>query len=321
MRLNKALKLSGSNWKLVLKTVFMQAIIVALVVAVFSLCVSGTVNDVIQLFSEIKINDHINEIIADFLAEDFSAELVAQHITDLIQTIMGALDSAKQLFVSIVWANIGLFFAICVYRFLLGFTDIPTACHLYEFMETGNSRPFIWYFFKNFGKSAKFLLLQLAMTLWMDILIVFGVIGGYVFFLASMGIPGIIIAILFWFFAYSARQTLFAFWLPQLMTGEQGICKSLKIGFQKIMDSFWQVFWKTFVMITLASLITIVINYLGQDFAKMNFSWIIAFISAIINFFSFFIIKCINMVEFFDHENKPYFVKKIKLDLPEGVSD
>lgn len=300
-----------------LKGILTQLIIISIVVAIAALSFSGLVNGLSDILSKLSINENINLLISDFIAEDFSAETMANDLTNFIFQVKEVLSEAQGLFRSLLWANLLIILMVCAYRYLLGFTDIPTVEHLSEFMQTGNARPFTWYFFKKFPDSAKFLLAQMAITTLIDGMILFGAIGFYVFVLSSMRTIGVILAVLLLLFTYSVRQALFAFWLPELVTKNVGIMQAFRNGLTKIINHFWSVLWKTLSLIGLSSILTILINYLLQDF--VTFNWLAAILTAIINLYSFYLIKCVNMVEYFETENSPYFITKLKLDIPDLV--
>jgi hypothetical protein len=318
MRFKKALRLSVTNLPLILKTIFTQLIIMSIILAVFALCVSGVVNKAIALFNELQFKENINMILENFAAffagdEAFDNDKMYNDIMNLVLSLRDAVDQIQGLFVSFGWAALFLILGIGAYRYFIAFTDIPATMHLTEFMQTSNGRPYIWYFFKNFGKTIKFSFWQMISTFWLDALVLFGVLGVYIVLLAPLKIFGIIIAVLFLIFAYSARQTMFTFWLPQMTVNDQGIRESLRISFQKVIRVFWSVFWKVAVIISISTFATLIINYFTQDLTKLN--WVSAFITAALNLYSFLLIKCVGAVEYFEQEEKPYFVKKVKIPL------
>lgn len=318
MYFKKALRLSVTNLPLILKTILMQLVIISLILAIFALSVSGTVNAALGLLDELEFKENINLILDDlglFFAgdEEFDSEKLNQDIENLILKIRDSFDRIEGMFVSFFWAVMGLIFGLTVYRYLVAFTDIPATTHLTEFMQTANARPYIWYFFKNFGKTLKFSFWQVLSTMWLDALIVFGVIGSYVFVFAAMKAAGIVFAAVFLLFAYSVRQTIFAFWLPQMTVAGQGIRESLRVSFQKLAQVFWRVFWKIFIIITVSTALTLAINYFTQDLTKLN--WVSIVLSTAINLYSFLLVKCVGAVEYFELEEKPYFVKRIKIQL------
>ncbi len=318
MNFKKALRLSGTNLPLILKTILMQIIIISLVLAIFAMCVSEPVNRAVELLNELEFRDNLNVILEDFAAffagdEAFDSDKFNEDIMNLISKLRDAFDRIQGMFISLAWAAIGLVLGMAVYRYLVAFTDIPATAHLTEFMQTANARPYIWYFFKNLGKTLKFSFWQVVSTMWLDALVLFGVIGTYIFVLAPLKVVGIAVALFFLTFAYSARQTMFAFWLPQMTTANQGIRESLKVSFQKIARVFWKVFWKIFVIIAVSTLFTLLINYFTQDLVKLN--WVSIALSVVINLYSFLLIKCVGAVEYFELEEKPYFVRRIKISL------
>ena len=318
MHFKKALRLSVTNFPLILKTIMVQLIIISLIVAIFAMSVSSTFDTTVELLSELQLKEDFNVIVADFASyfagdESFDSDKLNDDILNVITKLRDALDRIQGMFISLSWAAVGLLLGIMVYRYLLAFTDVPAVSHLTEFMETANSRPYIWYFFKKLGVTLKFSLWQMVSTLWMDALILFGVIGTYVFVLAPLRVAGIVISVAFLFFSYSARQTMFSFWLPQMMVNHQGVRESLKISFQKIAKVFWNVFWKIFLIISISSIFTLLINYFTQDFIKLN--WVSIVLSTIVNLYSFLLIKCVGAVKYFELEEKPYFTKKVKIEL------
>ena len=302
----KSLKLATHNWRVLLKSIIYQAILLALVIALGLLIFGNYVDDIAHFFSENQVKDFIDNSLNSFFAGEFDSETFSSQLSALIANIQGS--------ISPLWSEVALsYLFICVifvvYRLLVSITDVTVDCQLDEFMTSNASRPFTWYFFKKQGETWRFALLQVALTLPLDVLIACGSIGLYIMFVFAFNrwtiIPVAIIALLF----YVARLTLFAFCLPSVVCEENvSTRRAFKRGLSLIAGRFWHVFWKTLVVVCLMATISL-ISVLFISNAIVS-----AVLSTIPNFVLFFYLKCINIIEYFRTDNRPFFYKRVDVE-------
>lgn len=302
----KSLKLASHNWRVLIKSILYQAMLLALIIALGILAFGNLVDDVMRIIRDNNVNDFFYNTLNSLFSGEFNSDVFSSELSALIANFQEGIAA--------IWDSItASYLTICgffvVYRLLVSITDVTVDCQLDEFMTSNASRPFSWYFLKKQGKTWKFALLQLAFTLPLDILIVCGSIGFYLMFLLAFNwwtiIPVAIIAALF----YVARLTLFAFCLPAVAC-EQDMStrKAFQRGLSLILGRFWRVFWKTLIVVCLMVAISLVsILFIENTILKTA-------LSTVPNFVLFFYLKCINIVEYFRADNRPFFYKRMDIE-------
>ena len=304
----KPLRLASHNWRVLLKSIIYQAVLLALLIALGVLIFGNFVDDLLRVLKENNVNDFIYNSINSLFSGEFNSDVFASELSLLITNLQQSLSAINH-----PWGGVLPYVAICaifvVYRLLVSITDVTVDCQLDEFMTSNASRPFSWYFFKKQGQTWKFALLQAAFTIPLDILIVCGSVGFYLMFLLAFNwwtiIPVAVIAVLF----YVVRLTLFAFCLPAVSCeSEVSTRKAFQRGLSKIYGRFWRVFWKTLIVVCLMLAISLVsILYIDNTIAKTA-------LSTVPNFVLFFYLKCINIVDYFRAENRPFFYKRMEVE-------
>lgn len=306
--IKKAFVLSANNWKVMLKALFCQVLILALMSALCFLIFGGLVEDCIEIFSSVDwsgfLENTFNAIAnAEFNAADFSAEL-----DELISQTREVIESIPN-----IWNRVEVSYVICivmflVYRMLISFSDVSAGCQIQEFMTSNSSRPFTWYFVKKFIVSLKFASLQTLLALPLDFFIVISGLGICLALAIVMGWWSVVPAVLIMVTLYSARQAYFAFWLPTVVTDEMGVRKSLTKSVSVIPYRFWHVFWKTLAVVcVMAACFVLSVVYVQNSILKL-------FVSTVPNLILFFILKCVNFVEYFEATKRPYFYKKVDVE-------
>ena len=305
----KPLLLASHNWKVLLKSILYQALLLALVIALGYVVFGDLVDDLIKIFNENNVKDFVYNTINALVAGEFDSAQFATELSGLISDMQQSISSLK-----LPWGGVTLSYVLfgvifVAYRLLVSLTDVAAGCQLEEFMTSNAERPFSWYFVKKQGKSWKFVLLQTALVLPFDILIICGSVGFYLLFLFALKwwaiIPVAILALLF----YVARLSIFSFCLPSVVCQEEmSTRKAFKLGMSKAMTRFWHVFWKTLIVVCLMAAIS-VISIMFVDNALVSTALI-----TIPNFVLFFYLKCINMVEYFQADNRPYFYKRVEVE-------
>lgn len=305
----KSLKLASHNWKALLKSILYQALLLALVIALAFVIFGEFVDDLISVIQENHLNDFVNNTINSVISGEFNSEQFAADLGELLANLRQSVESMRFPWGGITMSYVMVIVLFVVYRMLVSITDVAVGCQIDEFMTSNAERPFTWYFVKKHGKSWQFVLLQTAIVLPMEILIVCGSIGFYLLGMFALRwwaiIPVSILALLF----YVVRLTVFAFCLPSVVCRDElSTRKAFKLGISMAISRFWQVFWKTLIVVIIMAVIC-VISILFVDNTILS-----AVLTTVPNFVLFFYIKCINMVEYFRADNRPYFYKRVEIE-------
>lgn len=308
MTSNKVILLASNNWKVMLKALFCQVIILALVAALSLMIFGGLVEEIIEAFSSVEFSEFTQEIFSAFANNNFDADLFAQNVTILISEIHDAVETIPN-----VWNRVEVSYLLCLalllgYRLLISLTDVAVGFQVHEFMTSNASRPFTWFFVKKFRESLWFATLQMLLALPLDVMILISC-GAICLLLAIvMGLWAIIPAVALLLVLFAVRHALFAFWLPALVSDEVGVRKSLTKGVSTIPYRFGQVFWKTLLIVLTMMVITVVsLLYINNSLLKFV-------VGTVPNLILFFILKCVNLVEYFEVTNRPYFCKNVNVE-------
>ena len=303
----KPLRLASHNWKVLIKSILYQALLLALVVALGSLIFGNLFDDIIHLIRDNQIKDFLYETVESIFSAEFNSEQFAADLAEVIANVRQSISSVR-----IPWGGVTLSYVVFIvmlvlYRMLVSLTDVACDCQLEEFMTSNAERPFMWFFIKKQGRAWQFVLLQTAITLPLDILILLGSVGFYLAFLIAFNwwtiIPVAVITLLF----YVIRQALFAFCLPSVVCEDLSTRQAFKLGLSKIMFRFWRVFWKTLIVVC----IMVAIGVVSLMFIENP---IVSTITLTVpNFILFFYLKCVNIVEYFQADNRPYFYKRVDI--------
>ena len=304
----KPIRLALHNWKVLLKSILYQALLLALIVALGNVIFGNLFEDITRILRENHVRDFLYNTVNSIFSAELNSEQFAADLTELIATVQQSIST-----VDAPWVNASLSYALfivmlVVYRMLVALTDVACDCQLDEFMTSNAERPFIWFFVKKQGRSWQFVLLQTALALPMDILIIFGSMGFYLTFLIAFRwwtiIPVAIIALIL----YVIRQTLFAFCLPSVVCEDMSTRKAFKHGLSKIVNRFWHVFWKTLIVVCLMVGISLVSLMFIQN------TIVSTIVLTVPNFILFFYLKCVYIVEYFQADNRPYFYKRVDVE-------
>lgn len=304
----KPLRLASHNWKVLLKSILYQALLLALIVALGSLIFGNLFDDITRLIRENDIKDFLYNTVNSIFSAEFNSEQFADELGDMIANMQQSISSVRMPWGGVTMSYLLFILILVIYRLLVSLTDVACDCQLEEFMTANAERPFTWFFVKKQGKTWQFVLLQTALVLPLDILIVCGSVGFYLMFLIAFNwwtiIPVALIALLF----YVIRQTLFAFCLPAVVCEELSMRKAYKVGLSKIMTRFWQVFWKTLVVMCLMVGIAVVsLMFIENPLVS-------TIVLTVPNFILFFYLKCVYIVEYFQSDNRPYFYKRVDIE-------
>ena len=304
----KPLKLASHNWKVLIKSIVYQALLLALVIALGSLIFGNLFDDIARIIQENDVKTFLYNTVNSIFSAEFNSEQFATELSQLIANMQTAISSVRFPWGGATLSYVLFVLILVIYRILVSLTDVACDCQLEEFMTANAERPFTWFFIKKQGRSWEFVLLQTAFVLPLDILIVCGSVGFYLMFLIAFNwwtiIPVLLIALLF----YVIRQTLFAFCLPAVVCEDMPARKAFSMGLSKIMTRFWHVFWKTLVVMCLMIAITVVsLMFISNPIVS-------TIVLTVPNFILFFYLKCVYIVEYFKADNRPFFYKRVDIE-------
>lgn len=315
MQFVKALGVSVHNWKVMVKALFCQLLIIALVITCANLLFSDLSQQVSQIMESLQLGEFFRTVITDISEGSFNSSEFAVQLQDMIDRITQSIQSLPNFLNRVELSYIIAIIIVCIYRMLVSATDVTVAYQLNEFMTSNARRPFTWYFFKKFGKSLRFTLLQFVISGPMDLLIIFGVAGFYVMFLVAFRWWAIIPALLLGLVLYTIRHVFLAFWLPTIAaTDAVSVYNALRDGIAKLMYCFWKVFWKNFVILLTVVLLSVGVVILTRNLPEtLNTSMVTLVATSIISLVGFFTMKCVNMAEYFKANNRPFFYKRFNV--------
>lgn len=304
----KPLVLAAHNWKVLLKSIVYQVLLLALIVALGYLIFGNLVDDMAKVFSDNNVSGFLSDTVNSVISGDFDSERFAAQLGDLISNVRNSISSVRLPFGGVTMSYVLFCVIIVLYRLLVSLTDVAAACQLEEFMTSNAARPFSWFVIKKQAVTWKFALLQTAFALPLDLLIATGCIGFYLLFLLAFNwwsiIPVAAIALLM----YVARLTMFAYTLPSVVCNDGSVRVAFKKGLARGAMRFWHVFWKNLIVVCLMAAIAVVsVMFIANPIVKTVVTTVPAFVL-------FFYMKCINMVEYFRFDNKPFFYKRVEIE-------
>ena len=305
----KSLSIASCNLKVLLKSLFCQLLVLALILAFLVTAFGSVANDVLRVISDSKVTDFINSTISAVFDGSFDSATFTSELNTLINTLQQSVGSIRFPWGgSVTLAYFVIAITLLVYRLMVSYTDVTVACQIEEFMTSNAKRPFSWFLFKKQGRTFAFACLQLIFTLPLDILIVCGSLGLYLLFLIPFGWWTIIPVALLLILLYTVRQTFFAFCLPAVASEEGSVSKGFKDGLSQIPYRFWHVFWKNLIVICVMLVISVL------SILYINNGWVQTVALTVPNFILFYVIKCINFVEYFEANKRPYFYKNMQIE-------
>lgn len=308
MLFNKAMGLAVHNWKVMVKALICQILILALIIALCYLIFGSFVDDVINVLAAGEWGKFLSETVESVANATFNGNDFAEKLAANIEKTQQAIEAIPNIWNRVEVSYVSFIALLLLYRILISFSDVAVSFQLEEFLTSNTARPFTWFLAKKFGESCKFSLLQMAVTLPLDILVLLGSTGICLIFVLTLKWWSIIPAVFILLILYSARLAYFAFWLPAISADNLTVSQAFKKGLATIPYRFWQVFWKTFVMICLMAAIFLAsVLYLQNHVLKFV-------LSVVPNLILFFLLKCVNFVEYFENAHRPYFVKYVDVE-------
>lgn len=304
----KSISIGAHNWKVLLKSLFCQVLVLVLMLAFLITVFGPLAEDILRVVSEIKIADFINSTASAIISGEFNSADFSVELTELINALRESINTIRWPWGGVTMSYIVVALTLVVYRLFVSYSDVTAACQIEEFMTSNAHRPFMWFLFKKQGRTWAFSCLQLLFTLPLDILVVTGALGLYLLFLFAFGWWTIIPIVCLIVVLYAARHTFFAFCLPAVVCEDMPTRKAFKHGLSLIVNRFWHAFWKTLIVICVMVLINVVgIMYIENSYVQ-------AAVISVPNFVLFFFLKCINMREYFEANNRPYFHKRVLIE-------
>lgn len=304
----KSLSIASFNWKVLLKSLFCQLVVLVLMVAFVVTVFGAFAEDILRVVTEVRLTDFINSAASSIISGEFNGANFSAELTALITSLQENISSIRWPWGGVTLSYIVVILTFVVYRLFVSYSDVTAGCQIEEFMTSNASRPFAWFLLKKQGRTWAFSCLQLLCALPLDILIVTGTLGLYLLFLVAFGWWTIIPAVCIMVVLYAARHTFFAFCLPAVVCEDMPTRKAFKHGMSMIVTRFWRVFWKTLIVICVMLVISVVgILYVDNG-------WVQTAVITVPNLMLFFCLKCINMVEYFEANNRPYFYKRMYIE-------
>lgn len=304
----KSLSIASHNWKVLLKSLFCQVLVLVLMLAFVVTAFGALAGDILRVVTEIGIADFISSTASAIISGEFNSADFSAALTEMINALRENISTIRWPWGGVTMSYIVVALTLIVYRLLVSYADVTAACQIEEFMTSNARRPFMWFLLKKQGRTWAFSCLQLLCALPLDILIVTGTLGLYLLFLVAFGWWTIIPAVCIMVVLYAARHTFFAFCLPAVVCEDMSTRKAFKRGVSLIVNRFWRVFWKTLIVICVMLVISVVgIMYVDNGWAQTA-------VITVPNFVLFFYLKCVNMREYLEANNRPYFHKTMCIE-------
>lgn len=305
----KPLSLSLRNIKVLLKALVCQIIILALVIALGFLLFGNFIEDVMALIDSSNLKDFASQTIMSIVSGTFDSKTFTAELADVIENLQKSILEIDNFWGSVELTYFALIAMLCAYRILVALPDVAAACQLDEYMTSQSTRPFTWFFVKKQGRTWKFVLMQFCLAFPLDVLIATGCIGFYLLFLVAFNWWTIIPVLILLVILYSIRITFTAFCLPAVCCeDEKPSSTAFKNGLSLVISRFWHVFWKNFIIVAvIVTLSTVSLLYVENPYLSVA-------ISTVPNFILFFVIKCVNMIEYFNASERPYFYKAVVVE-------
>ncbi|MBQ8873243.1 MAG: hypothetical protein IJ032_04760 [Clostridia bacterium] len=305
----KPLRLSFSNSRTMLNAFFIQGLTLLLALAIAFVAFGGYAQNLVDLFQQLNLDDFVAKTIQNLTNPPFNSEAFAKELSSIMEQLRQGIESLRSDWGSAELAYIMFFAVIILYRILVAFTDVAVGYQLEEFMTSNARRPFLWFLFKKQKETWIFAIWQCFVALMMDILIIFGTAGIYLLFLVAFRWWTIIPAVLIGVILYAMRLTFTAFTLPAVVCGAAPTPRlSFRAGLSKVFIRFWRVFYKTFIVVFITFALWVVSALFVQN------PVLSMLLTTVPSFLLFFYLKCINMCEYFENENRPYFYKVVEVE-------
>lgn len=301
----KALVLSAYNWKVMLKALICQVLILALISSLCFLIFGGLVEDCLGIFTSVNFGEFISNTIKSVVNAEFNVDEFSSQLSEVVEQTRAAIESIPNMWNRVEVSYVACICLFLVYRMLVSVSDLSVGFQIQEFMTSNATRPFSWYFVKKFQSGLKFVCLQTLLALPLDFFIILVSVGVCVSLAVFIGWWSVVPAIVVLLLLYAARHTYFAFWLPVATTEGLSVSKSLTKSVSLIPYRFGHVFWKTLMLVcVMGACISLSVVFVENSVLKVV-------LCTVPNLVLFFILKCVNFVEYFTATNRAFFHKKV----------
>ncbi len=306
----KTFRLFIANGCLLLKTFLMRLAIVLIFLSVPILLLNCSVSDFAE-FIDKSVNAFSLLIEEMSGGKVYSVDGFAEVLRKAVFTVYDLFDSlfvnVPELFSKPVVIYVGIAVFYVLYRFFDGLFDFSTVSGLREFMAFGKPSSYLWGIYKNFGKFASYQFPYIFVTLVSDLFVFFAIVGAYLSVFVELKLAGLIITAVMALICFSFRMSLFSFWAVERIYSGEGLVISFRNSLKLIIDRFFPVFASTFITLFLC-LATLVL--LRLFVSNRIVSWALSFASILISFYE---LRCMNLVQYYEAIGKPYFTKKLDL--------
>lgn len=299
-----------SNQLLFIKTFFFRILTVVLFLCIPILILNCSVSDFADFIdlSSVAVSQLVDEI---FSGSVYSVSGVSDLLKQMVNTIYGLFDSLLINFPDYPIKAVTVYLVILAfyvfYRFFDGLFDFSMTVGLKEFMTCGKPAQYSWGIYKNFGKFIPYQFLYILISSICDIFIIFAVIGAYVSFFVELELIGVIITAILALICFAFRLSVFSFWSPAVICGNERVFRSLKSSLKSVIDRFLQVFVWTFITLT----VMLAVMVIAEILIKNN---IVAFaVSVCALLLCGYELRCMCLTQYFESQGKPYFTKKLDL--------
>ena len=141
----KSLSLASYNWKVLLKSLVYQALLLAFVLASAMTLFGDLVDRLVEIFNKNHIQEFISQTISSIVAGDFDSNAFTQQLSQLISDIQQSISSLRLPWGGATMSYVLFAVILVMYRLFVSLADVVVDCQLDEFMTSNAERPFTWF--------------------------------------------------------------------------------------------------------------------------------------------------------------------------------
>lgn len=307
MYFKRTLSLAFHTYPTHLKSLLLQLVFVALVVAIVALFFFNTVGQVVDEIKAENVIKQATKIIEDIVegktAEEdgFNDKIV--DFVDSLKNIFTAIPNLAQKVSIAVWLFIILGYML---YFFFGMTLYVNMYAINRFMSTNVSGFYLWTYIKEFKNNLRINLFAALICMLFDASMVMTVVGAYVMAFSGWGTVGIVVSVLLFIFLLSLRRTVLSYWVPTFIVEECDVKEAFKKSVGMMLDDFGKLLLKTFIVVFIAVALALVSIWL---FDVVWAGVVIILLSLIGSHY----LTCSYLLDYYEHNHKTYFTKKVKL--------
>ena len=307
MYFKRTLNLAFHTYPIHLKSLLLQLAVVALVVAIVALFFFNTGGQIVDEIKAEKVIEQATGIIEDIVEgktseeDGFNDKIV--DFVDSLKNVFTAIPNLVQKVSLAVWLFIILGYVL---YFFFGMTLYVNMYAINRFMSTNVSGFYLWTYIKEFKNNLKINLSAALICMIFDAGVAMAVVGAYVMAFSGWGTVGIVVSVLLFIFLLSIRRTVLSYWIPTFIVEECGVKEAFKKSVGMMLDDFGKLLLKTFIVIFATVALALVSMWL---FEVVWAGVIIILLSLIAGHY----LTCSYLVDYYEHNHKTYFTKKVKL--------